>query len=258
MAIPAILAAAALAKTAGSLAGGIGQYNDTQRGMNAYKNLANQGVNTMQQGKQESNAAFDPYTQAGQTGVAGATNAAGSYLQNTMAGQPNLADTKTTAQGTQAYLDPSANYSTDQANRAMQASALAKGGVGGGLARALSNNASKMAMTNWNNAASQQLAANQQNYGQANQNWQNNFQAQNQNMANYQNLANMGLSATGTNQGLQQQYNSGINQNYLSQAGAMQGGWNTKGQIFNNTATAFGNNIGGGISSVGGAAAGAK
>lgn len=248
MAIP-VLAAIAAAKTAGGLIGGIGQYNDTQKGMTAYKNLANQGVSTLKEGKEASNQAYSPYTQAGQTGVQGQTAATQNYL-NAVGTGPQASQYKTTAQGTQAYLDPSANYSTDQANRAMQASALAKGGVGGGLARALSNNASKMAMTNWNNAFQQQATANQQNFGQANQQYQNNFAAQNQNLANYSNLANMGLNATTANQGNQLAYNQGINSNYLNQADATQSGWNAKGQIFNNTANATANNITGGIGSI--------
>lgn len=248
MAIP-VLAAIAAAKTAGGLIGGIGQYNDTQRGMNAYKNLANQGVSTMQGGKKASDAAYSPYTQAGQTGVQGQTAATQNYL-NAVGTGPQANQYKTTAQGTQAYLDPSANYSTDQANRAMQASALAKGGVGGGLGRALSNNANKMAMTNYNNAFQQQLGANQQNFGQANQQFQNNMAAQNQNIANYTNLTNTGLQATQGNQQNQLAYNQGINQNYLNQADAMQSGWNAKGQIFNNTAYATADNIIGGIGSI--------
>ena len=125
-----------------------------------------------------------------------------------------------------------------------------KGGVGGGLARALSNNANKMAMTNYNNAFQQQMGANQQNFGLANQQFQNNFNAQNQNMQNYQNLANMGMQATQGNQANQLAYNQGISNNYINQAAAQQSGWNAKGQIFNNTANATANNVTGGIGSI--------
>lgn len=234
--IPALLAAGG-AKALGGLFGGMGQSSDISRGMSEYKNLANQGINTLNQGKGEANAAFNPYTTAGQTGVAGQTAATQGYL-----GAVDPSQYKTTAQGAQAWLDPSAAYSTDQANRAMQASALSKGGVGGGLAKALSNNASKMAMTNWNNAAQQQLQANSQNFGQ-------NKSVQDSNVGNWSNLAQQGLQATGQNQNIQAGYNSGINSNYLSQADAMQSGWNSKGKVFNDTATGLGNNLTGLFSS---------
>lgn len=247
--IPALIAAAA-AKTAGGLVGGIGQYNDTQRGMTAYKNLANQGVQTLQQGKQEANAAYSPYTTAGATGVSGQTAATQGYLGN-VGSAPDASGYKSTAAGVSDWLNPSAAYSTDQATRTAQASALAKGGMGGGLAKALANNAQQMAMTNWNNAAAQQLAANGQNYNQASQAWQNNKSAQDSNVSNYSALAQQGLQATGQNQQLQAGYNSGINQNYLGQADAMQSGWNSKGKIFNDTSTGLGNNLGGGIFSMG-------
>lgn len=245
--IPALIAAAA-AKTVGGLFGGIGQYNDTQRGMTSYRNLANQGITALQQGKADANAAFSPYTDAGKTGVSGLTGATQGYTDTAMSGMPTAQTT--TPQGTQAWLDPSADYSTAQANKAMQASALAKGGAGGGLARSLANNAQKMAMTNWNNAAQQQMQANNQNFQQNQQNWQNKFNVANQNVGNWQNLANVGLTATGQNQGLQAQYNAGINSNYLSQAGANQQGWNKKGEIYNKTATDLVNNIGGGIGAI--------
>ena len=246
--IPALIAAAA-AKATGGLVGGIGQYNDTQRGSKAYRNLANQGINQLQQGKQEANAAFSPYTNAGVEGVAGQTAATQGYMGN-VGTAPGAAGYKTTAGGVSDWLNPSAAYSTDQANRAIQASALAKGGVGGGLAKALSNNANQMAMTNWNNAAAQQQGANAQNFGQASTEWTNNKAAQDANLGHWSNLSGMGLQATGANQNLQGQYNTGIDKNWQGQGDAVQSAWNAKGKIFNDTSTRFGDDLGGGISKI--------
>lgn len=231
MAAPAVIAAMAAAKALGSGIGAYGAYQDVQRGATAYNNLAGQGRNTLESGKTASNEAYSPYTQAGKTGVSGLTSAVQNYTQNAQAGMPNAE--RTTAQGTSAWLDPSAAYSTDQANRAIQASALAKGGVGGGLAKALSNNANKMAMTNWNNAYNQQLQANNLNFGQGQQLWQNNKAIQDANIANYQGLTNTGLSATSGNQANQLAYNQGINTNYMANAENAQNAWNTKAGIFN-------------------------
>lgn len=250
MALPAILAAAAAAKTIGGLAGGIGQYNDTQRGATSYRNLANRGIQSLEQGKQGANAAFQPYSEAGAQGASGAASAVGGYQGQAMQGMADPNATRTTAQGTQAFLDPSAAYSTDQSRRGLQASALAKGGVGGGLARAVARDAQDRAMTNWNNAFQQQATANQQNFGQANQAWQNRNQVLMNNVSNYQNLMNAGLQGAQANQQIQLGYNQGINQNMMNQGDATQGAWNAKGKIFNDTATGLGNNIGGGITSI--------
>lgn len=230
MAAPAVLAAMAAAKALGSGIGAYGAYQDVQRGATAFNNLAGAGRSTLEAGKTGSDTAYSPYTEAGKTGVTGLTGAIGSYKNEALSGMPT--QQTTTAQGTKAWLDPSANYSMDQSNRAIQASALAKGGVGGGLAKALSNNASKMAMTNWNNAYQQQLNANAQNFGQANQNFQNQKSVLDSNVANYQGLTNTGLQATSGNQTNQLAYNKDINENYLKNAANAQEVWNTKAGIF--------------------------
>ena len=250
MALPAILAAAAGAKMLGGVFGGKGQYEDTSKGAEAYRNLANQGINTLEQGKKGSTAAFSPYDAAGAQGATGTANAVGAYQDQAMQGMADPNATRTTAQGTQAFLDPSAAYSTDQSRRAMQASALAKGGLGGGLARAVARDAQDRSMTNWNNAFQQQQSANNQNFGQANTNWQNRNQVLQNNVGNYQNLMNTGLQGVTSGQNIQAGYNQGINQNYLNQAEATQGAWNAKGKIKNDTMTGFGNNLGGAITSI--------
>lgn len=230
MAAPAVIAAIAAAKALGSGIGAHGAYNDVQRGATAFNNLASAGRDTLTKGKEGSTEAYKPYTDAGKQGVAGLTSAVGSYKQDASAGMPT--QQTTTAQGTQAWLDPSAAYSMDQSNKAIQASALAKGGVGGGLAKALSNNASKMAMTNWNTAYNQQLNANNQNFNQGQQLWQNNKSVQDSNIANLQGLTNVGLQGTQANQGNQLAYNQSINSNYIDNAKNAQEAWNTKAGIF--------------------------
>lgn len=250
----AVAGAAAGSKLLGNLVGGIGQSNDTQKGMNAYKNYVGQGTNILSAGAQSANQAYSPYTQAGQTGVQGYTDA----IQNRQ-NAPMAAVTDNSAQNALTnYLDPSAEYTMDQASKATQASALAKGGMGGGLAKALSNNANKMAMTNYNNAYNQMLQGNAQTYGQQNTNYQNQTAYDQSQIGNYGNLANLGLTATGQNQQNQLGYNNLINQNYVDIANSQQSGWNQKGKIFGDTANSFGNNLASGISSIYGAYSGSK
>lgn len=230
MAAPGLVNAVAGMTGIGSAIGAYGANDRVQKGMTAFNNLAGAGRNTLEAGKQGSTQAFDPYAQTGSAASGQLGTAGRDYKGEALAGMPQ--QQLTTAQGTQAWLDPSAAYSMDQASKATQASALAKGGMGGGLAKALSNNANQKAMTNWNNAYNQQLGANAQNFGQANLNWQNKKGVLDTNVGNLQTIANMGLSATNANQVNQLAYNQDINKNYLSNAANSQKGWNDKAGIF--------------------------
>ncbi len=250
--VPAIIAAGVAAKMYGDYAGGQNMKGYINRGEAAYGQKQQMGIDTLNAGKTQNTQAYSPYTTVGSQGAAGFGNAAQNYLSNVGTG-PQATDFRTTAGGTQDYLDPSAAYTSDQANKATQASALAKGGMGGGLAKALSNNANKMAMTNWNNAFQQQALANQQNFGQSNQQWQNNFNAQNQNVANYSNLANLGLNATTSNQGNQLAYNQGLGGMYGNWASQLQTNANNKAGVSGAQASGLGNSLSSGIASIYGA-----
>lgn len=239
--IPAILGASLATKLAGSFLGGNAQNESTQQGMDAYKDYMNQGISTLNQGKSSSNAAFQPYTNAGTQGLQGYQT---SIQNRQQAAQPSLSNSNPQT-AISSYLDPSAAYTSDQAMKATQASAIAKGGMGGGLAKALSNNANKMAMTNYNNAYQQMLDTGNQNFNQQNTIYGNKTAYDQSQIGNYGNLANMGLQATGTNQGLQYQYNNGINQNYGDIAASQQSGYNQKGK----TSGDMWNNIGSSLSS---------
>lgn len=236
-------------KLLGGIIGANSQNDATQQGMDAYKQYAQQGIDTLNQGKASSNAAFQPYTNAGATGVTGYTD---SIKNRQQAAQPNLS-VSNPQEALNKYLDPSAAYTMDQASKATQASALAKGGMGGGLAKALSNNANKMAMTNYNNAYQQMLDTGNQNFGQQNTIYGNKTAYDQSQIGNYGNLANMGLQATGTNQGLQYQYNNGINQNYGDIAASQQSGYNQKGKTSGDMWNGIGSSLSSGISSMFGA-----
>lgn len=249
--IPAIIAAAVAAKMAGEYAGGQNAKGYINRGEAAYGQKAQQGIDTLQQGKIEANDAYSPYTSVGATGAGGFSNATQNYLSNVGYG-PDASQYQSGTGQVFDYLNPSAAYTMDQANKATQASALAKGGMGGGLAKALSNNANQIAMTNYNNAYQQMLNTNQQNYELANQSFQNRFNVNNQNVANYQNLANLGLNATTSNQNLQGQYNSGIGNIYTDWGKTIQDNANTKAGVGKSQSLGMGNSLASGIMSYAG------
>ena len=230
----------------GPVIGAIGQSSDVQQGMQDYQNQVQQGTNTLQAGQTAANAAFSPYTAAGATGVNGELSAIQGRTQ-----APNAAVTDNSAQNAIAnYLNPSAAYSINQADNAIQAAGIAGGAVGGGMEKALSNNANQMAQTNYNDAYSQMLAGNNLTNTQQNTNAQNTNAYNQQQIGNFGNLASQGSSATAANQSLDANYNNGINANYGEIAVDQQAGQNSLGSIFNNASTATGNNVMNGITNM--------
>ena len=118
------------------------------------------------------------------------------------------------------------------------------------MQRALSNNASKMAAGSWNDAYKQMLDANQQNFGQGQQRYENQTGFDQSQIQNLGALANRGLTAAGNNQTLQSGYDTNINQNYGNIANNEMSAYGKKGQIFSDAATSLGNNLGGLVTSV--------
>lgn len=218
----------------------------TQRGMDQFKQYTNQGTDVLNQGKAGVTTAFDPYTAAGSVGAAGFAN---SIQNRTQANQPSLSQS-TPQKALTDYLDPSAAYTSNEALKATQASALAKGGMGGGLAKALGNQAQDYAMKNYNNAYQQMLDTGNQAFGQENTIYGNKTAYDQSQIGNYGNLAQMGLGATGTSQGLLGNYNNQINQNYGDIANAMMSGSVQKGRNTGNMFTGMGSDLASGITSI--------
>jgi hypothetical protein len=224
---------------ASSAIGGIGQSRAYNRGLAQYKNFANQGIDQLKSGMQTATQAYDPYAQSGQAGLTGELAAVQGRQQAQL---PQLQ--QTTAESARAWMDPSANYMQDQARKAAQASGLATGATGGGMQKAIADNAAKMGLTAWNNAAAQNLAANQANFGQQQQNYANTTDYQQQQIGNYGNIANRGLQSQNALQGLLGNYNTGINQNYLNMGQAALGTAQNQGDIWRNTAGNLGKQLG--------------
>lgn len=242
--IPA-LAAAAGAKLAGGIAGGLFSNDYVNQGMKSYRDNVNQGTAVLNAGKDAANSAYSPYTTTGATGATGLANAITTRQQ---AALPTLQVSN--PQNVSAYLDPSMAYTQDQARKQAMAAGVAGGAMGGGMLKALSNNANKMAMTNYNNAYNQMLQSNQQNFGQQQQNYQNLNDYQQQQIQNYGNLAQLGLTANTANQQLQQGYNKDINSNYGDIAANQQSGYNAKAGIWGNMMQGLGDGLGASISNI--------
>lgn len=217
-----------LLTAAAPVIGAMGHSMGIDRGMRQFANTVGQGTDVMNQGKAGSDAAFQPWVAAGQQGLAAGMD---DILNRTQATQPQLSNIN--PESARAYLDPSAAYSADQANKATTAAAIAGGGMGGGMMKALSNNANKFAQTNWNNAFSQMQDAANTNFGQQQQQYQNTTDFDQSQIQNKMGLSGTGLTATSTNQGNQLGYNTGINDNYNAIANARMAGNAAKGSLFN-------------------------
>lgn len=237
MALP--LVAAAASKIIGPIAGAFGQTQDINKGMESYRQQVGQGTDVLQQGQQGSTAAFSPYTAAGTTGIVGATN---DIMGRQQAQGPQLSNIN--AQSTQDYIDPSAAYTAQQALKQGQAAGISGGAVGGGMLKALTNNANTAAQTNWNNAYEQMLKANTTNFSQQQQQYANNNDYQQQQITNKVGLGAQGLTSNTANQQLQQQYNADQNSNYNNVAANQMSGWGKKGQVFGDAVNSFGDNLG--------------
>ena len=141
--------------------------------------------------------------------------AATASYQNLL-GQGNTAaqPTQSAAFSYDANTDPSTQYRIDQANKAIESSAVAGGKAGGGLAKALAANSQNMASQEYQNAYNRYLAQNQQDFGQQQQIYNNQTQNYQTQLAGYGNLMNTGLQATQGTTSAAQGYGSAINQNY--------------------------------------------
>ena len=243
--IPLLAAAAGGSKILGGLVGSLGQSSMLDSALRQGKTLVGQGTQALQQGQAGANAAFSPYSQ---TGVTADAAQLGAVQNRQMANQPTLSNTS--AGGIQDWLNPMATWQQNQAAKAATAAGVATGATGGGMQRAISADASNRAKTSWNDAYNQMLQANNQNFGQQQQQYANQTGFDQSQIENLGALANRGLSATGQNQQLQQGYNQGINQNFGNLANAAMGIKSAQGQLFNNASTDLGNNLGGLFSSI--------
>lgn len=230
---------ASLLGTVSSIAGGVGQSRAYSKGLRDYKNAVGQGTDQLRTGMETATQAYDPYAQAGVAGTQGELSAVQGRQQ---AALPQLQ--QTTATSAREWMDPSSNFMQDQARKAALSSGLATGATGGGMQKAIADNAAKMGLTAWNSAAGNALAANQANFGQQQQNYQNLTDYQQQQIGNYGNIANRGLQSQNALQGLLGQYNTGINQNYTGIADAALGVNAAKGNIWYNTMRDLGTGLG--------------
>ena len=226
----------------GNLFGSDSASKAQEKARQAYETQAVKGINTLSAGMDQNTANQTPFIQAGQTGATGTVNAIQNRVQ---ADQPTLSNSSPSKVSD--YLNPSSAYTTRLANDAIQSKALASGAAGGGMLKALSDNANKMAMTNYNNAYQQMLDTGTQNFNQGQQVYSNKTNYDQSQIGNYQNLMNAGESAAANTGNTNLQYSNNLNQAYenlgQSNAGAEVGKGNIAATSSQNTGNLIGSTI---------------
>lgn len=194
-----------LTGAATSLIGGSKANDYLNEARNAYGAKAGAGIANLRQGRSEAQRNYAPFIAGGQSSFA---KAQGLTDQRKQAAQPTY--TGMTASSADPYLARMSDYGQKQSERAMQASALARGGMGGGFLKALSNNAQDYAATKYQAANQMAQDANAQNFGQEQQIYGNKTAFDQSQIANTQANAGMGLSGLAGYTGAAGNYDTGI------------------------------------------------
>lgn len=204
----------------------------------AYAEQANKGINQLYTGREETKSNFQPYLDAGKQGAEGTVNS----IQNRERYKDPTLSNVTPGSVISDYLNPSAAYATRVAGDAITAKALAGGSAGGGMLRALNENANKMALENYNNAYQQALDTGTQRFGQENQIYKNRTDFDQSQIGNYQTLMNTGTNAASNLGTITSNYDTNINTSYKDLGNSQAGGEYLKGSS-NSAATQQGGNL---------------
>lgn len=206
---------------AGGLIGGLGGLmsgNAAARrasaASDAYAAKAAKGREALTAGRAGVTANFDPYTQLG-------TQMAGQYGTEVAKGQNQPGFSYTPDEfNFSTEKDPGAQYRMEQANKALQASAIAKGGMGGGFAKALQANAQGLASQEFQNAWNRNMEKNKFGYQRAADQYTRDYTSQQDYLNRLKSGSEAGQGAAGQLSGLQQGYDTGVNSSWLSEGEA--------------------------------------
>ena len=186
------------------------------------------GIDYLKQGNEQQQANFQPYLQAGQQGL-------GNYQNMLARGNQSQLPTQSGAFNFDKWRDPSAQFAMDQSNKAINASAIAKGAVGGGLGKALQANSANLAGQQYQNAFQRYLSQNQQDFGQQQQNYQNQTDAWKTQLSGYGNLAQQGQQAAGTSGQLGLGYGQGVMGGYQTWGNQLLGNYKDRAGVMGST-----------------------
>ena len=206
---------------AGGLIGGIGGLlsgsaasSRAKAAAREYAGKAAAGRKALAAGRAGVTEGFSPYTQLGsQMASQYGTEVAKGQSQPTFSYTPDEFNFSTTS-------DPGAQYRMEQSNKALQASAIAKGGMGGGFAKALQANSQGLASQEYANSWNRNMEKNKFGYTQAADQYTRDYTSQQDYLNRLKSGSETGQAAAGTLGGLQQGYDSGTNSSWISEGEA--------------------------------------
>jgi hypothetical protein len=182
---------AALGQGVGSFLGNKSQADAAQAAAEAQANAAREALGFQKQVYGETKENYQPYIEAGKTGLGGYQSAIQNYKQ------PELGYTQKDFNLSN-WQDPGYTFRLDQANKAINAATAGKGmTLGSGALKSLQTRGQDMASQEYTNAYDRFLKDSALKYGQASDQYGRNIGFSNQNIANYGNLAGTGERAIG-------------------------------------------------------------
>ena len=229
----------------GNIAGGVITDSMLSSGMDQAGRKYQQGIDYLKQGNEQQRGDFQPYMQAGQRGLG---SLEGALQQGSGAQGPQQSG----AFSFDRWQDPSAQWSMDQSNKAIQASAIAKGAAGGGLGKALQANAANLAGQQYQNAFQRYLSQNQQDFGQQQQQFQNAQDTWKTRLGGYQGMAQQGQQAAGTTGQLGLGYGQGVNSGYQNWGNQLLGNYTQRAGVMGGTIKGAGQDLGNMVNIFGG------
>jgi len=222
------------------LVGGMSADSDLQKARKLYGQRAQQGIDQLQAGRSEAQGNYAPIIAGGKSSYQQAQDL---VAQRKQAAQPGY--NPITADSADPYLAKMSDYGQKQSQQAMQTSALAKGGMGGGFLKALSNNAQDYAATKYQQAQQMAQGANAQNFGQEQQIYGNQTAYDESQINNTQANANAGLAGLSNYSGLAANYDSGVNSAYENWGASDAGILGSMAKNTNDTAQTTGSGLAG-------------
>ncbi len=208
----------------GNIAGGMINDSMLSSGMDQAGKKYGMGIDYLKQGNAQQRGDFQPYMQAGQQGLG---RYQGMLDQGNQAAMPQQSGAFSFDQ----WQDPSAQWSMDQSNKAIQASMIAKGAAGGGMGKALQANAANLAGQQYQNAFQRYLAQNQQDFGQQQQQFANQTDNWKTRLGGYGNLAQAGQQAAGTSGQLGLGYGQGVMSGYQNWGNQIKDNYQQRGAV---------------------------
>lgn len=173
----------------GNLASGLIGSNAAKRAARDQANAIQQGIDFQKGVYTDAKSNLNPYIQNGTENLATYQNKLDNQVQPTLNYQQEDFNFNK-------YQDPGAQYQAQQAAQAQGASALAKGAMGGGFAKALQTNQNNLANTAYSSAYDRWMKNSNMRYGQASDQYTRDATFQNQNLDRYGNLASQGMQAS--------------------------------------------------------------